>query len=358
MAEDAPDTVIQLADAFDDKEDDPEQLVFEVKSNSNPDLFDAVTINQGLATLTLNYKPNTSGSATLTIKATDKGIPGVPNSSQSVETSFDVTVGTVNDAPTLADFSKNTTERMRPSSSRSTTSPRSIDDDDGDPLVNVRIESLPADGTLKLGATNVTDNQVIAAADLGNLIFVPAPNWDQGATTFDWNASDGAAYAAAPATVTINVEAKNDAPIVTNFEKSGQEGINVLFTATDFTGSFSDVDGDTLAKIKIDSLPVHGSLKLGNNTVTVNQQINKDSLERSALRARTILLRRGWLQLVRLRRHGLLIAGHGQANPQPQERRADARPERRQRGNRLQRHVRGRWRPGGHRRAKSEYHRH
>lgn len=278
VAEDAPDTVIQLADAFDDKEDDPEELTYEVKSNSNPGLFDAVTINQGLATLTLNYKANTSGVATLTIKATDKGVPGVPNSSQSVETSFDVTVGGVNDAPVLSDFNKNTKEDEAIQFSLNDFTSH-YNDDDGDPLVNVRIESLPVDGTLKLGAANVTLNQVIPAAGLNDLIFVPAPNWDQGATTFDWNASDGAAYAAEPATVTINVEAKNDAPIVTNFEKTGQEGINVLFTQADFTGSFSDVDGDPLVKIKIDSLPAHGSLKLGNSNVTVNQQINKDSLD-------------------------------------------------------------------------------
>ena len=278
VGEDAPDTVIDLADAFEDKEDDPEELVFEVKDNSNPNLFESVTVNQGLTTLTLNYKPNTSGSAVLTIKATDKGVPGVPNSSQSVETSFDVTVGGINDAPTLTSFSKNTEEDVAIQFTLNDFTSK-YNDEDGDPLVNIRIDTLPANGTLKLGAANVTANQVIPAANVAELIFVPAPNWDQGATTFDWNASDGAAFAATPATVTINVGAKNDAPIVTNFEKFGQEGINVLFTETDFTGSFSDVDGDSLVKIKIDSLPGHGSLKLGNSAVTVNQQINKDNLK-------------------------------------------------------------------------------
>src|SRR5690606_16748466 len=53
---------------------------------------------------------------------------------------------------------------------------------------------------------------------------------------------------------------------------------NVLFTQSDFTAAFADVDGDSLAKIRIESLPAHGSLKLGNSNVTANQQINLSNL--------------------------------------------------------------------------------
>lgn len=277
VSEDAPDTVIDLTNSFDDKEDDPEDLEYEVKSNTNAGLFDAVTIDQATDTLTLNYKSNTSGTATLTIRATDNGVPGVPNSDQSVETSFTVTVGGVNDAPIVTDFSKNTNEDV-PVQFSLNDFESNYSDDDGDDMVNVRIQSLPANGTLKLGSANVTLNQVIDAAQLGTLSFVPALNWDQGSTTFEWNASDGTAYAAVPATVTITVQAVNDAPTISSFEKSGQEGVNVLFTQSDFTGAFADVDGDSLAKIRIESLPANGALKLGNSNVTANQQINVSNL--------------------------------------------------------------------------------
>lgn len=277
VSEDAPDTVIDLTKSFDDKEDGSKALLYEVKSNTNPGLFDAVAIDLAADTLTLNYKSNTSGTATLTIGATDNGVPGVPNSSQSVETSFTVTVGGVNDAPIVTGFSKNTNEDV-PVQFTLNDFTSKFSDDDGDTLANVRIQTLPANGTLKLGSANVTVNQVIDAAQLGTLSFVPALNWDQGSTSFEWNASDGTAYAAVPATVTITVQAVNDAPTISSFEKSGQEGVNVLFTQSDFTAAFADVDGDSLAKIRIENLPANGSLKLGNSNVTVNQQINLSNL--------------------------------------------------------------------------------
>ena len=266
VAEDAPDTVIKLDEAFDDKEDDPKQLTFEVKSNTNTNLFDDVTINQGQATLTLAYKPNTSGTADLTIRATDKG-------GFFVETTFKVTVGEINDPPVLSDITKNITEDIPYQFSVADFTSK-FADDDGDALVNVRIESLPADGTLKLNNVDVTLQQVIAAADLSKLAFIPDFNWDEGSTSFEWNASDGASYAVAKALVTFNVQSINDAPIISDVEKQGQEGVNVIFALSDFSAAFTDLDGDALNKIRIEELPSHGSLKLGNVNVTDNQQIN------------------------------------------------------------------------------------
>ena len=266
VAEDAPDTVIKLDEAFDDKEDDPKQLTFTVQGNTNPNLFDDVTINQGQGTLTLGYKPNTSGAAELTIRATDKG-------GLFIETKFTVTVGEINDLPILSNITKNITEDI-PYQFTLADFTSKFADDDGDELVNVRIESLPADGTLKLNNVDVTLQQVIAAADLSKLAFIPDFNWDEGSTSFEWNASDGAAYAVAKALVTFNVQSINDAPIISDVEKQGQEGGNVIFALSDFSAAFTDLDGDALNKIRIEELPAHGSLKLGNVNVTDNQQIN------------------------------------------------------------------------------------
>lgn len=274
VQEDAPNTVIKLDESFDDKEDDPKQLTFEVKSNSNPDLFDDVAINQGAATLTLDYKANTSGTATLTIRATDKGVPGVPASNQSVEATFTVNVSSENDLPVLSAITKNIVEDI-PYQFTLNDFASKFSDPDGDALVNVRIQTLPAIGTLKLGDANVVANQVIPANQLGTLAFIPAFNWDEGSTSFEWNASDGKAYAVAPATATFNVQAENDPPVISDIEKlESPEGVNVLFALSDFTGAFTDVDGDPLTKIRIENLPTNGSLKLGNINVTANQQIN------------------------------------------------------------------------------------
>lgn len=277
VAEDAPNTVIELFKYFDDKEEDAKDLEYDVTDTTGDNLFDSVTINEAADTLTLDYKENTSGTATLTVRATDHGVPGVPNSSQSVETEFTVTVSSANDLPIVSDFNKNINEDATIQFTLNDFAAH-FEDADGQNLANVRILTLPSDGVLKLNGANVIANQVIPAADLGNLSFVPTPNWDQGSTSFDWNASDGTAYAAAPATVTINVSPLNDAPTVEPIEKVGTEGINVSFSALDFTSNFNDIDGQTLQTVKIVSLPAHGSLRRGNATVGINDQINVQQL--------------------------------------------------------------------------------
>ena len=277
VAEDAPNTVIELFKHFDDKEEDAKDLEYEVTDTTGDDLFESVTISEAADTLTLDYKENTSGTATLTVRATDHGVPGVPNSSQFVETDFTVTVGGVNDVPVVSDFAKNINEDV-PVQFTLNDFASHFEDADGQDLANVRILTLPGDGTLKLNNTNVIANQVIPAAELGNLSFVPALNWDQGSTSFDWNASDGTAYAVEPATVTINVNAQNDPPTVEPIEKVGTEGINITFSALDFTGNFNDIDGQTLQMVKIVSLPAHGQLRRGNANVGINDQINVGQL--------------------------------------------------------------------------------
>ena len=272
VSEDSPNTVINLMTAFADKEDADLELTYTVTSNSNAGLFDAVTINvtDVSATLTLDYKANTSGVANLTVQAKDTDNGAVP-------TSFTVTVGAANDLPLLSNISLSTNEDQ-PVNFTANTFSSHFDDPDNDPLVKVRIDSLPSDGTLRLNGANVTSGQEIAVAALGNLSFVPAANWNQGDTAFEWNASDGANYAAESARVTIAVVSQNDKPTVSNFEMTGDEGVNILFQSQNFINAFSDVDGDTLQKIQVTSLPSHGVLRRNNNDVALNEQINVGEL--------------------------------------------------------------------------------
>jgi len=72
---DAPDTVIDLFAAFDDAEDPDSALTYTIEQNTNPSIFDAVTIDPVLGTLTLDYAPSISGSSDLTVRATDTGNP-------------------------------------------------------------------------------------------------------------------------------------------------------------------------------------------------------------------------------------------------------------------------------------------
>lgn len=272
VPEDTASTVIKLYESFNDKEDDPKQLVYEVITNTNPALFDSVTIDASQATLTLAYKPNAFGTADLTVKATDKGTPGVPGSALSVTSTFKVTVTQVNDLPVLQNIAINIDEDAPyPFTPADFTS--KFTDADGDLLVHVKIVSLPDSGTLKLNSIAVAKDQLILTADLDKLVFTPGQDW-YGTTSFQWNASDGTAFAESPATVTFTVKEINDAPVISNVSKLGQEGVNMFFTASDFTAQFVDVDGDGLNKIRIDKLPAHGALRLGNADVNVGQQIN------------------------------------------------------------------------------------
>jgi hypothetical protein len=66
-------TVINLFGAFDDKEDADHDLKFQVVNNTNPSLFASSTIDLNRGLLILRHAPGQSGSAELTIVATDSG---------------------------------------------------------------------------------------------------------------------------------------------------------------------------------------------------------------------------------------------------------------------------------------------
>ena len=96
-----------------------------------------------------------------------------------------------------------------------------------DTLQNVRIESLPATGTgvLTLNGVPVTVGQVIAASALVNtnagLVFTPAANVN-GPVSFTFSVQDnggtanaGADWSTSAATMTLNIAAVNDAPVLT-----------------------------------------------------------------------------------------------------------------------------------------------
>ncbi|WP_411885843.1 calcium-binding protein [Polaromonas sp. YR568] len=86
----------------------------------------------------------------------------------------------------------------------------------GDSLSAVRIDSLPAAGSLKLNGAAVTAAQVISAADLaaGRLVFTPAANANGNSYAgLSFSVKDQyGAFDTAPNTLTFNVTAINDAP--------------------------------------------------------------------------------------------------------------------------------------------------
>jgi len=72
--------------------------------------------------------------------------------------------------------------------------------------------------------------------------------------------------------------ATESVPTVTNFTKTGTENVTVPFTAYNFTSNFSSPVNNSLAKIKVLSLPLNGTLRLNNLNIEATQEINLSDL--------------------------------------------------------------------------------
>jgi hypothetical protein len=95
--EDAAPTTFNVYGTFEDPEDTDFQMTYAVAGNTNPAMFSSVTIDGTTGNLTLAYALNANGSASITVRATDTG-------GLSVDTTFEVTVAAVNDAPVISGF--------------------------------------------------------------------------------------------------------------------------------------------------------------------------------------------------------------------------------------------------------------
>ena len=146
----------------------------------------------------------------------------------------------VNRAPVVSNIAVSTNEDTAFTFSAARFDAGFSDADAGDALQSVRVDSLPANGTLTLSGANVTANQVIARANLGNLTFVPNSNF-HGATSFKYNASDGTNFAATNANVNITVTSVNDAPTILDIPNKtiNEDGTTGVIPFTVF-----DVDND------------------------------------------------------------------------------------------------------------------
>ncbi len=154
-----------------------------------------------------------------------------------------------------------------------TTSEFGYSDQDGDALQFVTISSIPSHGLLLLNGNAVTANQQISKADLdaGHLTFTPISN-ENGANyaQFTFTANDGH-QDSANATMVVDVNAVNDAPIVGSSFISSLEDKPHAFTTADF--KYSDIDGDALNHITITNV-AHGVLSLNGTTVNVGDDVS------------------------------------------------------------------------------------
>jgi len=188
----------------------------------------------------LTYHPdaNYNGPDSFTFKAND-------GQADSNVATVSITVNGANDDPVANDQSVSTNE----DSNLGITLTAS--DADGDSL-NYIVVSNPSHGSLTGTVPNVTYN--------------PDPNYN-GPDSFTFKANDGQADSNV-ATVSITVNAANDAPVANDQSVSTNEDTNIGITLT-----ASDPDGDSLNYIVV-SNPSHGSLTGTAPNVTYNPDSN------------------------------------------------------------------------------------
>jgi len=238
-------------------------------SGSNVSINDEI-LTANVSNLTFEPDANWNGNTSFSWNANDGTVYALTNAKVTI------TLNPVNDLPILSDISKTINEDNTLTFLASDFT-GVFSDVDGNLLVKIMITSLPANGTLKLSGVNVSVNDEILTGNLANLIFVPDPNWN-GSANFGWNGFDGNSFALVEAHVNITVNPVNDLPVLANTSKSVNQGSTLSFSSSDFTGAFTDIDGNSLNKILITSVSLNGTLKLGGNTVSANDEISAADL--------------------------------------------------------------------------------
>ena len=152
----------------------------------------------------------------------------------------------------------------------------------GATLEKVQIVTLPPaeSGVLKVDGHDCTPDghdydckpgREIAVADLGKLVFTPAPDWN-GETSFTWNGASGGNYAAQAATVTITIAPLNDAPVVSSPLADVAVDEDALNATYDLSTVFTDAEGDPLSYTVASSNPALVSATLDGAILTLDFQ--------------------------------------------------------------------------------------
>jgi hypothetical protein len=216
-------------------------------------------VNAALDGLAFAPAADYNGPAFLSVSVNDLGASGseVPPAPLMDADFVSITVTPANDAPDGADATVATA--VDTPYTLTAANFGFTDGDAGDTLAAVRIDALPAAGTLTLSGSAITAGQLVAVADInaGNLVFTPAA----GASgvpyaSIAFSVQDtGGLFDASPNTLTVNVAVPvNNPPAGTNGTVATLVGTDYVFTLADFGYSDPDV-GDAFGALRIDSLP-------------------------------------------------------------------------------------------------------
>ncbi|HIK13203.1 MAG TPA: DUF4347 domain-containing protein [Oscillatoriaceae cyanobacterium M33_DOE_052] len=188
--------------------------------------FDPTDINFTGTTTTGTLTPTITGSGTtynvavsgmtssgnVIVSINANAATDAASNNNTASTSTDNTV-TYNTIPTITNINKTGDEDTNITFTE-TDFTTVFSDIDNDSLNKIQITSLPTNGILQIGGVDVTLNQEILLANIPNLTFIPAADFN-GNSSFTWNGSDGSNYATTTATVNLTINPINDAPSFT-----------------------------------------------------------------------------------------------------------------------------------------------
>lgn len=227
--------------------DEANQSVTISAQSSNTALVDASGISLsgisgGQATLVLTPKTGQTGVTTITVSAKD----GQAGNGQT-DVSFTLTVANApNQKPVAQPDAFNATEDTPLDVTAANGVLKNDSDPDGNPMTAVLV-SLPAKGNLSLNAD-------------GSFRYTPNTN-QTGTDAFTYRANDGKDDSNT-ATVTLTIQAVNDAPIATQDRYTTDEDVPLTASATNgVLANDADVEGSTLTAVLLKQ-PAKGSVSL------------------------------------------------------------------------------------------------
>lgn len=246
-------------------------LIFNL-STDNDALFTVLpAIDPDTGDLTFTAVGGSDDSAVVTVTLSDDGGTANGGVAESAPQTFTITVTFINDPPTFNAGPNQT-----------------VDEDAGAQSVvnwatNIDPGSPTETGQVLTFQTSNDNNALFVVQPsvdetTGDLTYTPAVNANGAATVTvalsdDGGTANGGDDTSDPQTFTITVNPINDQPTLTDFAVNGSVNKVIGFSAASFETAFADVDGDSLSRVKVTSLPANGTLALNGTAVSLNQEI-------------------------------------------------------------------------------------
>jgi uncharacterized delta-60 repeat protein len=246
-------------------------LITFTATTTDPDTVDTLTYSMDLGAPTgasinpssgvFTWTPTETqgpGSYSVTVRVTDNGTPALSD----FET-FSISVSEVNVAPVLTAIGSKTLDEEVLLSFNASAS-------DSDIPTNSLSYSLDA-GAPTGASIDPTS---------GAFTWTPSEAQGPGVYTITVRVTDNGAPAMDDfEEVSVTVNEVNIAPTLQDIDKTLPFTDTVAYALADFTGAFSDVDGNSLVNIKVTSLPTYGVLSVNSAPVALDQVIPAANLD-------------------------------------------------------------------------------